>query len=80
MEANLSIKGAFPPPPGIVPNFTNPDYISGGIIPISAVFLTPSTLFLALRIYTRVHILRIFLADDCKSEAYCYEGYAADVS
>ena len=67
METNTSANGAFPPPADIAPNFANPHHFSGGIIPISAVFLTLSTLVLALRVYTKVRILRASHAEDCES-------------
>ena len=68
MKTNISANGAFPPPTDITPNFANPDHVSGGIVPISAVFLTLSTLVLALRVYTKVRILRASYAEDCESK------------
>ena len=68
METNISANGAFPPPADVTPNFTNPDHVSGGIVPISVVFLTLSTLVLALRVYTKVRILRASYAEDCESK------------
>lgn len=76
MKANRLIEGVFPPPAGIIPSLKNPDFISGGIIPISVVFLTLSSLFLALRIYTRV---RAFYAEDCELKISGYKRYEADV-
>ncbi len=58
--------GAYPAPPGVTPNFKNPDYFSGGIVPISAVFLTLSTLFLAARLYTKLKIIKVFGSEDCR--------------
>ena len=58
--------GAFPPPPGVTPNFAHPDYISGGVVPISAVFLTLSTLFVAARLYTKLKITKVFGSEDCR--------------
>ena len=58
--------GAVPAPPGVKPNFKNPDYISGGIVPLSAVFVTFSTLFLAIRLYTKLRIIKVFGSEDCK--------------
>ena len=58
--------GAVPPPPGVKPNFKNPAYISGGIVPLSAVFVTLSTLFLAIRLYTKLRIIKVFGSEDCK--------------
>ena len=58
--------GAIPPPPGVTPNFTNPVYHSGAIIPLSAVFITLATIFLAIRIYTKAVILKVFGLEDCE--------------
>lgn len=77
MKTNSSADGAFPPPADITPNFASPDHVSGGIIPISVVFLTLSTLVLALRLYTKVRILRASYAEDCESDVIwssCFES------
>ena len=77
MKINGSADGAFPPPADITPNFANPDHVSGGIIPISVVFLTLSTLVLTLRVYTKVRLLRTSHAEDCESKGIwssCYES------
>ncbi|CAL8576420.1 hypothetical protein XPA_002305 [Xanthoria parietina] len=59
-----NVRGFVPPPPGVEPNFTNPDYRSAGIVPITAVFVTLSTAFLAVRTYTKAHIIKIFGLED----------------
>lgn len=64
-----NVRGFVPPPPGVEPNFTNPDYRSAGIVPITAVFVTLSTAFLAVRTYTKAHIIKIFGLEDCKCSA-----------
>lgn len=64
-----SVRGAVPPPPGVEPNFTNPVYRSAGIVPITAVFVTLSTAFLAVRTYTKAHIIKIFGLEDCTCPA-----------
>ena len=58
--------GIIPPPDGVTPNFIDPEYSSGGIVPICAVFLTLSTIFLVLRVYTKAHIIKIFGLEDCQ--------------
>lgn len=68
MEANQSIEGAVSP---------SPNYVSDGIVPVSAVFLTLSTFFLALRVYTRVRLLNAFYSEDCEVEISCYRGCLA---
>ena len=71
--------GAYPPPPGVTPNFKNPDYFSGGIVPISAVFLGLSTLFLAARLYTKLKIIKVFGSEDCRLISDL-ETYKSDLS
>ncbi|CAL8580201.1 hypothetical protein XPA_005933 [Xanthoria parietina] len=56
--------GIYPAPPGVVPNFTNPHVRTGGHIVLSSVFLPLSTLVLALRLYTKIHVMRAFGWDD----------------
>ncbi|KAL8877571.1 MAG: hypothetical protein Q9198_004436 [Flavoplaca austrocitrina] len=62
--ASDSPRGIIPPPAGVEANFVNPEYRSGGIVPIIAVFFTLSTVFLALRIYTKARIIKIFGLED----------------
>ncbi|KAI4267330.1 MAG: hypothetical protein LQ337_008409 [Flavoplaca oasis] len=64
--ASSSSRGVVPPPAGVEANFVNPEYRSGGIVPITAVFVTLSTVFLALRIYTKARIIKIFGLEDAK--------------
>lgn len=64
-----NVRGAVPPPPGVEPNFTNPVYRSAGIVPITAVFVTLSTVFLAVRTYTKAHIIKVFGLEDCTCPA-----------
>ena len=56
--------GIFPAPPGVTPNYVNPEVRSFGIVPLGALFTTLSTIFLALRLYTKARIIRIFGWDD----------------
>lgn len=55
---------AAPPPPGITPNFVNPDYIGGRVIIIVAVFLGIALACFFIRMFTRIRITRGFGADD----------------
>lgn len=61
-----NVHGVFPPPPGVEPNFTNPIYRSAGIVLLTAIFVPLSTSFLAIRIYTKVHIIKVFGLEDCQ--------------
>ena len=77
MEAGQPTKGAIAPPTDMTPNFVNPDYVSGGIVPISIVCLFFSSVLLTLRIYTKIRLVKVFRKEDCKSRASCCEGYLA---
>ncbi|KAL8843896.1 MAG: hypothetical protein Q9176_001591 [Flavoplaca citrina] len=66
--ASDSPRGIIPPPAGVEANFVNPEYRSGGIVPIIAVFFTLSTVFLALRIYTKARIIKIFGLEDMQQK------------
>lgn len=80
MKINQLIERASSSLAQVTPNNSESHNVSGGILATSAVFLLLSTLFLILRIYTRVRLLRTFFADDCKSKAPCYESCTADFS
>ncbi|KAL9027317.1 MAG: hypothetical protein Q9196_004142 [Gyalolechia fulgens] len=56
--------GAVPPPPGVTPNFDNPDYRSGGIVPLACIFIPWAAIFMALRVYTKVRIIKVFGLED----------------
>ncbi|KAL9597906.1 MAG: hypothetical protein Q9219_004859 [cf. Caloplaca sp. 3 TL-2023] len=56
--------GVVPPPPGITPNFKNPQYHSGGIVPLACVFIPLAAIFMALRVYTKVRIIKVFGLED----------------
>lgn len=61
---NQTYGGAVPPPPGVTPNLINPERVTGGVVPVSAVFLTLSTIALGLRLYTKIGIIKIFGKED----------------
>ena len=52
------------PPPGVVPNFINPPSASAEVFAVSTVLIFLSTLFLVLRLYSRLLIARGFGVDD----------------
>lgn len=67
MANHTDIVGTLPPPPGIVPNFVNPESRAYINTVMHSVCLTLVTLFLAIRIYTRKFICRWLGWDDCKT-------------
>ncbi|KAI4180714.1 MAG: hypothetical protein L6R41_007053 [Letrouitia leprolyta] len=56
--------GLFPAPPGVQPDFVNPEKHTGGAVSLSCVFVTLSTLFLILRLYTKLRLVKTFGWDD----------------
>ena len=59
------IIGGLPPPPGVVPNFIDPYSLRGIIIAITAVEMTVTTTVTALRMYTKLFILKSHGWEDC---------------
>lgn len=55
------------PPPGVTPNYDNPEYIGHRMVTVNAVCLTLSTIIIALRVYTRGWIVQAIGVDDCLS-------------
>ena len=54
------------PPPGVRPNFVNPENYQNGIIAALTVFLTIATIFTAAKLYTRAFIVKSIAWEDCK--------------
>jgi len=66
------IVGALSPPPGVIPNFENPESRGHLVIIATAILLPITTFILALRIYTRVVLVRYLGSDDCKLICYLW--------
>lgn len=59
-------QGAMPPPPGVTPDFENPkDQLNTIMIVTQALCMVFVTVFIFLRVWIRVTILRSFTAEDC---------------
>ena len=58
---------AIPPPLGLTSNFVNPPSKASWDIVTQAVCLTVATLLVAIRLFTKIHILKSSGWDDCKS-------------
>ncbi len=54
-----------PAPPGVTPNFVNPENRTWQVYVTSAVCLVVTTLFVALRFYTKIFIIKQMTRDDC---------------
>ena len=54
------------PPPGVIPNFVDPENYQGKIIASNVVFLALATIFTAAKLYTRAVIVRSVRWEDCE--------------
>jgi hypothetical protein len=59
--------GLEPPPPGVVPNFVNPESTGYKVIITTIVTWTIATSIICLRAYVKLRIMREILIDDCKA-------------
>jgi len=57
--------GAQPPPPGVTPNFDNPESKAYQVIIASVVSPAIALVFLLLRLYTKRYIIGKLNIDDC---------------
>ena len=57
---------ALEPPPGVTPNFTNPERKVASGITICSILVGVMILFFAARVYTKHFIVRKYSWDDCK--------------
>lgn len=55
------------PPPGVTPNFANPDSLVPLIMVVNTTFLAMATLFLALRIYMKTWVQRKWRLEDSQN-------------
>ncbi|KAL8846418.1 MAG: hypothetical protein Q9221_008500 [Calogaya cf. arnoldii] len=63
-SAPVEPPGVFPAPPGVTPNYVNPEVKTYGFVPMTCVFLPLSTIFLILRLYTKARIIKILGWED----------------
>lgn len=67
--------GVVPPPPGVTPNFVNPErkyWTANHAIVITGLGI--STSFLAMRLFTKIHVQRNFGFDDGMVFLFCSTG------
>lgn len=53
------------PPPGVVPNLVNPFYLHTIDLITHILCLVVSTIAVALRVFTKVYLMKQFRAEDC---------------
>lgn len=61
-----SIIGGLPPPPGVTPNFVNPESLHSEWVLMMSMCLTFTTIFVFLRMYTKLVIIKSHGWEDCK--------------
>ncbi|CAD6574099.1 MAG: hypothetical protein ASARMPREDX12_006380 [Alectoria sarmentosa] len=66
------------PPPGVTPNFVNPDNEQAKIVATLAVCLPVATLFTALRMYSKIFIIKSIALEDYAS-VIAWIGYIIDI-
>ncbi|KAK3320234.1 hypothetical protein B0T19DRAFT_446001 [Cercophora scortea] len=59
-----AIVGSAPPPPGVTPNFVDPESIASHLIIVAVVFPVATACLLGLRLYTALHIVKRRHLDD----------------
>lgn len=67
MNSTTDVIGALPPPPGVIPNFENPDFHGQKIIIVGIIFPVLTIPFLVARLYAKGFLIKRFHLDDCKS-------------
>lgn len=60
-----AIVGSLPPPPGVTPNFVDPEYIGHQVVVINGMFVFLTTVVVALRMYCRLYIMPCAGIEDC---------------
>ena len=60
----MAVMGPIPPPPGVTPNFDHPEQGGTHVVVLGLVGIPISTLFLAMRLYTKARINRSFGSED----------------
>lgn len=63
---NLNEIPSIPPPPGVIPNFINPEDVSYRVFVAAGICLPLLFLSLGLRIYAKYRILKSRTWDDCE--------------
>lgn len=58
--------GLVPHPPGVIPNTENPvNHVRSTLVVLNSVGMALALLFVILRVWTRLFVVRIFGKDDC---------------
>lgn len=65
IAGDMSTVGAIEPPPGVIPNFKNPTSRSGQLLATNLACLIIASVFVTLRGYTHIFLVRAVGWDDC---------------
>ena len=60
----MALMGAIPPPPGVTPNFVNPEHRGKEIVTLGILGIFCLNVFLLMVIYTKSRINRAFASED----------------
>lgn len=60
----MAVAGVVPPPPGVTANIEHPERKGQLVLALGGVGMALSTLFLIMRVYTKVKINRAFGSED----------------
>lgn len=63
--AQGAMLGGLPPPPGVVPNFVNPNSIANTIRAVAVSLAVLTTFSIAIRLYTKIFIVKAHGWEDC---------------
>ena len=73
------IIGGLPPPPGVTPNFVNPESLHTEWVLMMSMCLTFTTIFICVRMYTKLVIIKSHGWEDCKLSSYDLNSPRFDV-
>ena len=65
------------PPPGVTPDFENPDSLNDVSLGLMSILIALSVLGSAIRVFTKVRIMRQFDYEDCM---FCFMAWSHDTN
>ncbi|KAL9066665.1 MAG: hypothetical protein Q9161_007424 [Pseudevernia consocians] len=75
MNGSSEITGGLPAPPGVKPNFVDPESLHVYNVICQAVCLPASTLFVLARLFTKLRVKPPMGPEDCKSSHFLFEVF-----
>lgn len=75
-EVQILLNGpAGEPPPGTLPNFSNPPNLDAVYIATTAICGSVSFLAVLIRMYTKLFLIRSLVLEDCKSDSVSFRRF-----